>query len=387
MSKAKGKAPAVESISLTFDLHDLPTAQHRAGLAGLIFQVDAMVASKRPGARTPKLGPVTATSATITFTPESMSGVFDELYAAKTVEAKSATKWPGDAVLKEEKIVEKPNPKTGKMEKHKVFIYDVVQPQAPALAAHLGDGREGWLDLWRQMIWAIPRGGNNVRSRAPFLEFAERGTCGEGAATWESLRKSDPASPRIEPISGALMLGAQAVNAEGVPFAGRVDQNLLLHFWQVVVHTFVPQVVSKKDGTVERAGYSLAIPDVADLLEFRAEFPEILQSLAADTPGHTPSKARLDLPQQAGLEVLRMARRRAMAAARAGVPGGTPEAVESAAIASADLHERGASPADTRGLRPVGRRRGGFSPKGPSASGPRASAPSRRITCSSSGTT
>ena len=36
------KKAAPERITLTFDLHDLPTAQHRAGLAGLILQIDSM---------------------------------------------------------------------------------------------------------------------------------------------------------------------------------------------------------------------------------------------------------------------------------------------------------------------------------------------------------
>ena len=36
------KKTQIEEVTLTFDLHELPTAQHRAGLAGLIFQIDAM---------------------------------------------------------------------------------------------------------------------------------------------------------------------------------------------------------------------------------------------------------------------------------------------------------------------------------------------------------
>ena len=101
------------------------------------------------------------------------------------------------------------------------------------------------------------------------------------------------------------MLGAQAANAESVSFSGRVDQNLLLHFWQLVVLTYVPQVVSKKDAKVERLGYVLAIPDVADLIDFRVEFPEILQDLEAGDSKNTPRNARIDLPAQAGLETLR----------------------------------------------------------------------------------
>ena len=196
--------------------------------------------------------------------------------------------------------------------KEKGYAYDVVQPQAPALMRHLEGGREAWLELWRQMLWAIPRGGNNVRSRAPFIDLANHRPCGEGAAAWTQLVEFDKGIAKsrfkTEPISGALMLGAQAVNAEGVPFSGRVDHNLLLHFWQLVVLTFVPQVVNKKDAKVERIGYVLAIPDVANLLDFQAEFRDILQNLEAKDPKHTPLKARIDLPAQAGLETFKRLR-------------------------------------------------------------------------------
>jgi CRISPR-associated protein Cmx8 len=316
------KEAKVEAVTLTFDLHELPTAQHRAGLAGLIFQIDAM--GKQGYRRDAKLVPdvkVKATSATITFTRESMQGVFDELYAAKSVQVIVATKWPGETKPKPgDHFIEKKDPKTGELKKQPGFAYDVVQPQAPALKRHLEAGREAWLELWRQMLWAIPRGGNNVRSRAPFIDLANGRPCGEGATTWTQIvdfqKLLEQSQFKTAPISGALMLGAQAVNAEGVPFSGRVDHNLLLHFWQLVVLTFVPQVVNKKDAKVERVGYVLAIPDVADLEHFRHEFPEILQGLEAEASEYTPAKAKLDLPAQAALEVFRKLRGGAIKAVR-----------------------------------------------------------------------
>jgi hypothetical protein len=306
------KKPAPDRISLEFDLHDLPTAQHRAGLAGLILQIDSM--DERGNSRHPKLIPaieeVTATSAKITFTRDSMQGIFDDLYAAKLVEIVVPTKWPGKTKPKPgEHFLSKKDPKTGEMKQSRGFAYDVVQPQAPCLSRHLDGGFDSpWHDLWRQMVWSIPRGGNNVRSRAPFIDRANERPCGEGATAWAQVVDLEEKTARSRfptaPISGALMLGAQAVNAEAVPFEGRVDHNLLLHFWQVVVLTFAPQVVNKKDAKVERIGYVLAIPDIADLREFREHFPEILQELPASERGRTPAAARIDLPEQGGLEVL-----------------------------------------------------------------------------------
>ena len=119
------------------------------------------------------------------------------------------------------------------------------------------------------------------------------------------LEKRAKSQFETDQLSGALLLGAQAVNAEGVPFSGRVDHNLLLHFWQVVVLTFLPRVVNKKDGKTERYGYVLAIPDVSDLKAFRKEFPRLLGSLRGDPSMRLPAAANVDLPEQANLEVLR----------------------------------------------------------------------------------
>jgi hypothetical protein len=307
------KKTAPERITLTFDLQELPTAQHRAGLAGLILQIDSM--GPDGSKKSPNLVPiieVAPTSATITFSRESMQGVFDDVYAAEIREIVVANKWPGATKPKPgEYFIEKKDPKTGELKQSPGFAYDVVQPLAPCLKRHLQESAMPWLSLWREMIWTIPRGGNNVLSRAPFNQKASKPTepCGEGSAAWvqiqELQKKREISQFKTEAISGALLLGAQSVNAEAVPFSGRVDHNLLLHFWQVVVLTFVPQVVSKKDAKIERFGYVLTIPDVVDLCVFRRAFPEILGSLTARQNDHIPSSARIDLPAEANLEVLR----------------------------------------------------------------------------------
>ncbi len=310
MSKKKADP---ESVTLTFDLHDLPTAQHRAGLAGLILQIDSMGEGKNNLSQKllPTIKELTATSATITFTRDSMRGVFDDLYAAKLVQIVVAARWPGETKPKPgEFFVPRKDPKTGEIKQAAGFAYDVVQPQSPCLSSHFSQGEKSpWLALWRQMLWSIPRGGNNVRSRVPFIDLAGKRSCGEGATAWTQMvdlqeKKAQSRFPTA-PISGALMLGAQAINAESVPFEGRVDHNLLLHFWQLVVLTFRPHVVNKKDAKVEQVGFVLAIPDIADLVAFRELFPEILAGRPASEPERTPPTARLDLPDQAGLEVFR----------------------------------------------------------------------------------
>ena len=306
------KKAAPERITLTFDLHDLPTAQHRAGLAGLILQIDSMGLDRHK--RDSKLIPVieeetlTPTSATITFTPDSMQGVFDDLYHAKLVDGK----FPSPKKKKKEIIppddIELVEIK-GKQEKRYVYRNSQTVALAPCIKRHLQPGAEPWLELWRRMVWEVLR---NNQARAPFDQTAASNPCTVGAATWNQIckfkDKIEKSQFETSKISGALMIGAQADNAESVPFVGRVDHNLLLHFWQIVVLTFVPFVVNRKEKKAKRLGYVLTIPDVADLREFRHAFPRILGSLIAEHPERTPTAARVDLPAQATLEVLRKLR-------------------------------------------------------------------------------
>lgn len=310
MSKKKADP---EQVSLTFDLHDLPTAQHRAGLAGLILQIDSMGPTKNR--RDPRSIPVideaslTPTRVTITFTRESMQGVFDDLYFAELVDlklpgpkkAKGGGQIPWDAI--EETVDRK-----GTTHKRYVYKNGSVSPRSPCLTTYLSeDASEDYLLLWRRMLWSIPRGGNNIRARAPFNDRANDRRCGEGTMAWkqvvEQKRKEGQSQHIIARVTGALMLGVQASTAELVPSEGRVDHNLLLHFWQLVVLTFVPMLVNRKEKKTEQVGYVLAIPDVADLVEFQEIFKALLAASQGSTDGRTPSMARLDLPEQAGLEV------------------------------------------------------------------------------------
>jgi CRISPR-associated protein Cmx8 len=306
------KKPPPEKLTLTFDLFDLPTAQHRAGLAGLILQIDAM--GPKGYNKNTKLVPVIEdlrpTSAKISFTRDSMQGVFDELYEAKLVEVVVATKRLGKTKPKTgEFFIQRKDPKTGEMKQVPGFAYDDVHPQASCLRRHLESKGNAWLKLWRRMIWAIPRGGTNVNTRGPFNDRANGHPCSVGEQSWnrllafqEGLAKSNCLT---DPISGALKLDAQKANAEAISFKGRVDQNLLLNFWQLVVLTFVPFVVNKKERKAKAQGYVIAIPDVSDLDEFRHVFPEILQGLEVEEFQDIPAKARINLPDQACLEVLR----------------------------------------------------------------------------------
>lgn len=301
-SSAKAKGPV--TVTITYDLFDLPTAQHKAGLAGLLLQIEHMK-SRRPKPPVPRVVDLTPTSGTLEFTAETVQSLMNSLYDAKLVKVKVKSKWANTKPLDEEYIEE--TDENGKTKKIKVFVYEVCQPQGHFLRQHFPamDESKGWLKLWRDMLWAIPRG--NPQSRQPFEQRAAQDDCKEGTNVWDDLLRVEKARGNnaffTDQVAGSLWLGAQAFNAEGVPFEGRAEQSLLLHFWPLASMVYVPQVVTP-DGDSEFVGYVLAIPEVANLTEFVARFPPMVAGLGTDIRVFRPTESVIDLPAQGALSYL-----------------------------------------------------------------------------------
>lgn len=301
----KSAKDPINAIEITYDLFELPTAQHKAGLAGLVLQVKSMKERQLSSESIPEIvGDVGATSVTLRFTEKSMKGLMDDVYDAIPVKVEVKSKWPGEPPI-DERFVDEKDDETGKIKQVKRFVYEVVQPTGHFLGQHLSDDEGLWLKLWRDMLWNVPR--SKPTTRGPYNSRAERASCGEGGASWKDLLAYDAARKKgtfkTDAISSALMLGAQSVNAESVSFEGRVEQSLLLHFWPLTVLIFVPQVI-ESDGDSDFVGYSLAIPEVSDLEAFCDEYPELLARLSPDRHGYRPAGAVIDLPAQSALEFL-----------------------------------------------------------------------------------
>jgi CRISPR-associated protein Cmx8 len=309
MSKTKPGA-SVDTVLVRYDLFDLPTAQHKAGLAGLILQIRHMQQPERNFAvdEIPDME-VSPTLATIRFTKKSVQALFDDLYDASPELKTVKKKWPEGELVETLEEDEK-DPKSGKIARVKKFIYKVIQPRGHFLRQHLPhemDPSKDWLNLWRDMIWAIPRG--KPTTRIPFQQCAAEGHCRESENVWKELVQVEKCRSKnaysIAKISGALWLGAQEQNAETIPFQGRVEQNLLLHFWPLTVMVFVPQRINN-DGETElgNASYALAIPEVAHLENFCEDYLDLLHNLPREIRGYRPAKAIIDLPAQAAMEFL-----------------------------------------------------------------------------------
>jgi CRISPR-associated protein Cmx8 len=308
MSKTR-TMKTVDSVTIHYDLFDLPTTQHKAGLAGLILQIRHMEHPERGFApeQIPVIEEFTPTTATIRFTPKSVQALFDDVYDASIERVRVKSKWQGVEPLE---IVEdqETDTQTGKVTKVKKYVYEVVQPRARFLRQHLPDKMDrskDWHKLWRDMLWSIPRG--VPTTRIPFQQRAADKACGEGASAWKDLLAVEKARQQngfyTTEVAGALWLGAQAQNAESIPFRGRAEQTLLLHFWPLTVLIFVPQRINN-DGESEFVGYTLAIPEVGHLEYFCEDYLQLLHNLGDDVRGFRPAEAIIDLPAQAALEFL-----------------------------------------------------------------------------------
>lgn len=295
------KATQETEITLSYSLFDLPSAQHKAGLAGLLFLIDSL--RQRGANPLPGVSHLSATSVKLTFTQDSLQAIFDDLYDAALVERPSKSKWSGKAPKRVE-IDENRDEKSGEVRKQKIYIYDVVEPKASFLEHHYPGDEKGWLKLWRDMLWTILRA--QPKTRGVYEQRADSDPCQEAESTWKDLHKSIKKQGYTQPIAGSLFVGAQADNAEKVKFEGTVEQNLLLHFWPLILQIFVPETIDR-DGKKEINGqaYVLAIPEVRDLEEFCEVFPRSLATLNPQIRRYRPSDSIITLPEEGGMEFLR----------------------------------------------------------------------------------
>lgn len=300
MSADKGKAPP--SLHLEYDLLELPTAQHKAGLAGLILHLRSLAERKITDG--PVLERLTPLEATIRVDERALQVLLDDLYCARVEQVKSASKYSGKPPL-DEVMVEVT--RGGKVTREKRFIYEEVRPCGLVLERWLAKGREDpWLGLWKSMLWAVLRA--QPKTRGDYQARAAGQSVGLAPKLWKSLQKAHVLRAKgqfvTESISGSLFVGAQDKNAEQVSFVGRVEHNLLLHFWQWATPIFVPRTIDPHKGTSSYQGYLLAVPEVADLVEFTDEMERYWKGLDPATTGIRPAGALVDLAEEGGLEFL-----------------------------------------------------------------------------------
>lgn len=308
-----------ESIVVTWSLAELPSTQHRAGLAGLVMLVDYTRRHSLPDGAVLEAVKLDEASYSLRLNVPGLSALFDRTYAAARKETERPKPWTRK--LKDGTKAELPPKrremrttigKKGEIKTAEVCIYDVVVPDGGPLSdlAPLGDdGR--WIDNWRRWLWntlrAIPKQRMPYNSRAgagAFVE-ADEGDDIQGdeakdvSLAWDWLTTDCPAKQ-----ASTYYLGAMDVNAEGVPFRDRGRFLFLLHFWPFAVHVFVPRTMDAK-GKTEPDGFVTCIPEVAQLAGFVRRHERALKRRSADGDriwSSTPKQAVIDLADAAAIE-------------------------------------------------------------------------------------
>lgn len=310
MAKAKTKkiTEKPDVLELDYQLAELPSSQHRAGLAGLVLMVNwlkKLPEEKRQGVC--EIARLDERGATLKINQAGLTGLFNEVYAASKEEQ------PRDQPLKtkQKEIIPPLREETrtitddkGKAKEKTSYIYEVVVPRGAFLAStnydKSFDGKNGvWIKLWRDLVWSIFRG--VPATRKPYEDRANGEPATDAADAWENLL--EPADYTVD-LPSTYFIGAQAANAENVPFKDRARFQFLLHFWQFVTQIYVPAVINN-EGKRDFVGYALAIPDVAELKTFCEEFPQMMRERGIELSGYRPRDCVVDLAVESALDLMR----------------------------------------------------------------------------------
>lgn len=307
-TSAKKTKETPDILELDYQLAELPSSQHRAGLAGLVLMVrwlQKLPEQKRQGIC--EITRIDERGATLRLNQQGLADLFNEVYAASKEEQAR------DQVLKNKQkeiippLREEPRTMTdekGKTKEKTVYIYEVVVPRGAFLADiscdQSFDGKNGmWIKLWRDLVWSIFRG--VPATRVPYEDRAENKQPKDVADAWENLL--EPSEYAVD-LPSTYFIGAQAANAENVPFKDRARFQFLLHFWQFVAQIYVPAVINN-EGKRDFVGYALAIPDVAELASFCDEFPQMMRERGIELSGYRPRDCIVDVAIESALDVMR----------------------------------------------------------------------------------
>lgn len=304
----KGKEPkrpaeeATGPIELRWELADLPSSQHKAGLAGLALCVEFL--SRKPDLKgVCQMIRLDEGGLTLRVDAAGMQELFDVIYAATLEEVAVKTKWKGTEPKRIEDI-DIADERSGKTKTEKRFVYDRVIPRA-ALADEWDRCSEGepkiWLKLWRDLVWSVLRG--VPATREPFNARAERRTYDDGREAWAALARTP--GKGVE-LPSTYSIGAQAKSADDVSIRDVEKHRFLLHFWPYVVSIYVPSIL-ERDGKLRFAGFALAVPEVASLASFIDDWQVVMRSRQNALLAYLPRDAIVAIPGEGGLDVFRRA--------------------------------------------------------------------------------
>jgi CRISPR-associated protein Cmx8 len=307
--QSKPKEEEVKEIILEYKLNELPSSQHKSGLAGLVLMVRWLTERNQHKVN----GVLEELECTdkiykLRIDKDGMKSLFDETYSASWVEQErdkilknSRTKAEIPYKRREIKSIETIDKKTGEISNKEkdIFIYDVVVPSGSFLAEMDSSQESAWVKLWRDMVWNILRG--IPTTRIVYENRASKEENKDYLVAWNSLVKT---SSKKSEIQGTFFLGSQDKNAEGVPFLDHNKNFLLLQFWPFIAQIYIPQKLEYDNSTKKYKqsddGFTICIPEILDLKTFCLDYEEFLMSRDNTMLGYRPRSSRISILEEAG---------------------------------------------------------------------------------------
>ena len=303
----KKKESFPELLEIEYRPAELPSSQHRAGLAGLALLANWIKEEYvSRGICDVEIG---SDSVVLYVDQLGLSELFNGLYAASREEQSRPRPMRNlrtneiiPPLREEVRVVS--NPLTGLPVRTRVCIYETIVPQGAFLAEldPSGDDETGlWLSLWREAVWTTLRAVPATRN--PFAARARGEPVADSVVVWSELCRGWNYPVKV---SGTSRLGAQSLTAERVPYFDLTRFKFLLNFWPLVAQIYVPVVHDAADD-IDFRGFVIAVPDVRDQSLFNEHFAGMM--LARGTAPYRPRPFRpeesvIGLVEEGGLDLL-----------------------------------------------------------------------------------
>ena len=307
-------------VTLKYVLSQLPSSQHRAGLAGLVLMIrwsQKQLEFKNLANAKLKVTDLDADTVTVQFNLAGFTALMKAHFSA-AFEERERSKKRANSKQKYRTIKRQVcNPNTGKTKETIFYIYTDIVPQGDlvrsfepislrdspsqsevGLAEPIDSNNLVWTKLWQEVTWAVLRPRHN--QRLPFTAMVNGEIPSEIEKIWQCL--SDCPDAKVK-LSSTYMLGAQAKNNEGMPFSDVAKHRLLLNFWSYVARIYLPLKINAK-GEPKLYGYAIAIPDVRHLAAFCEHFPSILRKRDTREQWGKPRSAIVRNLEETGLDSL-----------------------------------------------------------------------------------
>jgi CRISPR-associated protein Cmx8 len=302
LPRAKKKDAPVGPLTVRWNLAELPSSQHKAGLAGLALCVAFL--RRRAFEGTCEIEAIDPGGLTLRVDRAGMQALFDDVYAASNEEQEREKAFKHKATKEDvppKRTIEKTVVDKKGVEKVKTFyVYDQTVPRGGLVdewdAAAAG-GPKLWLKLWRDLVWTTLRG--VPATREPYNCRAEKRIATDGEEAWDALATAPESSVELP---STYFLGAQARTAENASFKDLAKFQTLLHFWPFVVPIYVPSVVDR-DGVHDFVGYALVVPEIVDLQGFVEEWPQVVRGRSSSAFAYLPRDAVIEVAGEAGLDI------------------------------------------------------------------------------------